>query len=56
MDTYKIGAKVRFKPELQYKYDAETHTILAIQRVHGDDTCYFLHYWYWVDEDELELV
>ena len=56
METFKLGAKVRFKLELQFKYDAQEHVILGMQRLHGDDTCYFLHYWYWIDEDELELV
>ena len=56
METFKVGSKVRFKLELQDKYDSKEHTVLGVQGVHGDDTCYFLHYWYWVDEDEIELV
>ena len=55
-ELYKVGQKVRFKAELQSKYDNKEHSILGVQRLHGDDTCYFLHYWYWIDEDELELV
>lgn len=47
------GDKVRFKNPS--KYDAGTHTILNVQNTHND-VCYFLHYWSWIDEDDLELV
>lgn len=55
-DKFRIGTKVRFIPELQHKYDDKEHTVLSMQTVEDDDTSYFLHYWYWIDEDELELV
>lgn len=56
-EKFRIGTKVRFIPELQHKYDEKEHTVLSMQTIkEDDDTSYFLHYWYWVDEDELELV
>lgn len=49
----KAGDKVKFiHPEI---WDDKEHTILNIQRTHGD-VCFFLHYWSWIDEDELILV
>ena len=48
-----LGDKVRFKDPT--KYDDKEHVILNVQKL-PNDTCYFLHYWSWIDEDELVLV
>lgn len=52
-ELFKKGDRVSFKQK--DKYDAQSHTVLNVQKT-PNDVCYFLHYWSWVDEDELELV
>ena len=48
-----LGQKVKFIHS--DKYDNKEHTILNVKNI-DDELSYFLHYWSWVDEDDLQLV